>query len=102
MAVFDEETFGPVAAITKADDAAHALQLANQSIFGLGAAVWTQSEQTANWFIHHLEAGAVFVNEMVKSDPRLPFGGLKQSGYGNELSYWGMYEFMNLKSVWRQ
>lgn len=102
MPVFDQETFGPVAAITKADHAAHALQLANQSIFGLGASVWTQNEQTANWFIDHLEAGAVFVNEMVKSDPRLPFGGIKQSGYGKELSSWGMYEFMNLKSVWRQ
>ncbi len=101
MAVFDEETFGPVAAICKASSSEHALSLANQSVFGLGASVWTNDERLAQYFIDGLEVGAVFVNDMVKSDPRLPFGGLKESGYGNELSSWGMYEFMNLKSVWK-
>ncbi len=101
MAVFDEETFGPIAAIVKANNAQHALELANESVFGLGASVWTNDQKLADYFIENLEVGAVFVNDMVKSDPRLPFGGLKESGYGNELSSWGMYEFMNLKSVWK-
>jgi succinate-semialdehyde dehydrogenase/glutarate-semialdehyde dehydrogenase len=100
MAAFDEETFGPVAAIIRADSPQHAVRLANQSKFGLGASIWTRDLQRAYDVAAQLEAGAVFVNEVVKSDPRLPFGGIKQSGYGRELADYGLREFVNIKSVW--
>ncbi|MEV5965083.1 aldehyde dehydrogenase family protein [Kribbella sp. NPDC051952] len=99
MAAFDEETFGPVAAITRVRSADEAIRLANQTEFGLGASLWTTQERAPE-LIRRLEAGAVFVNAMVASDPRLPFGGTKQSGYGRELGAYGMREFMNVKTVW--
>jgi succinate-semialdehyde dehydrogenase/glutarate-semialdehyde dehydrogenase len=99
MAAFDEETFGPVAAIVRARDADEAIRLANQTEFGLGASLWT-SEDRACQLVRRIDAGAVFVNAMVASDPRLPFGGIKQSGYGRELGIHGMREFMNVKTVW--
>jgi succinate-semialdehyde dehydrogenase/glutarate-semialdehyde dehydrogenase len=100
MAAFDEETFGPVAAVTRARDAEHAVELANRSRFGLGASVWTDDAAAGAEVAGRIEAGSVFVNEIVKSDPRLPFGGIKDSGYGRELSVFGIREFVNVKTVW--
>jgi succinate-semialdehyde dehydrogenase/glutarate-semialdehyde dehydrogenase len=100
MPLFDEEVFGPVFAVLEADSPAHALELSNRSKFGLGMQVFTQSEHAADLFIKGAEEGAVFVNNMVKSDPRLPFGGIKNSGYGRELSEEGIKEFVNIKTIW--
>jgi succinate-semialdehyde dehydrogenase/glutarate-semialdehyde dehydrogenase len=100
MPAFDEETFGPVAAVIRARDEADAIRLANDSSFGLGAALWTQDRARAERLAAQIEAGAVFVNGLVKSDARLPFGGIKRSGYGRELSEYGIREFVNIKSVW--
>jgi succinate-semialdehyde dehydrogenase/glutarate-semialdehyde dehydrogenase len=100
MPAFDEETFGPVAAVIRAKDEADAVRLANDSRFGLGAALWTRDHTRAERLAAQIEAGAVFVNGLVKSDPRLPFGGIKKSGYGRELSEYGIREFVNIKSVW--
>ena len=100
MPVFEEETFGPVAAITPARDAGHAIELANASRFGLGASVWTGDPARGAALASRLEAGAVFVNGMVKSDPRVPFGGVKRSGYGRELGEAGLREFVNVQTVW--
>ena len=100
MPAFDEETFGPVAAVIRAQDETDAIRLANDSQFGLGASLWTQDRQRVERLVREIEAGCVFVNELVKSDPRLPFGGVKRSGYGRELSEYGIREFMNIKSVW--
>ena len=100
MPLFDEEVFGPVFAVVEAGSPEHALEPSNQSRFGLGMQVFTQSEDTANLFIEGAEEGAVFINSMVRSDPRLPFGGLKKSGFGRELSVEGIREFVNIKTVW--
>ncbi|MBD3275090.1 MAG: aldehyde dehydrogenase family protein [Candidatus Marinimicrobia bacterium] len=100
MPVFDEETFGPVASIIEARNAEHAIELANTTKYGLGASLWTQDLEKAEELSREIEAGAVFVNGLVKSDPRLPFGGIKDSGYGRELSYHGIREFTNIKTVW--
>jgi succinate-semialdehyde dehydrogenase/glutarate-semialdehyde dehydrogenase len=100
MAAFDEETFGPVAALVRARSAAHAVALANRSRFGLGASVWTRDAARGEALAQDLECGQVFVNGIVKSDPRLPFGGVKASGHGRELSSHGLREFVNLKTVW--
>jgi succinate-semialdehyde dehydrogenase/glutarate-semialdehyde dehydrogenase len=100
MPAFDEETFGPAAALIRAADAEEAVALANRSRYGLGAAVWTRSIQRGEEMARRIEAGAVFVNGMVKSDPRLPFGGVKRSGYGRELAQFGIREFVNVKTVW--
>jgi succinate-semialdehyde dehydrogenase/glutarate-semialdehyde dehydrogenase len=100
MTAFDEEIFGPVAAIIEADDEQHAIALANQSVFGLGAALFTRDKDKADRIAREIEAGSVFVNTFVKSDPRLPFGGIKQSGYGRELSWFGIQEFVNIKTVY--
>lgn len=100
MAAFDEETFGPVAAIIRAKDDDHAIELANQSEFGLGTSLFTTNLDKARKYIPKLEDGAVFINELVKSDPRLPFGGTKKSGYGRELSRMGIREFTNQKTVY--
>ena len=100
MPAFDEETFGPVAAIVPAKDEADAVRLANDSPFGLGAAVFTADlERGERLAAEALEAGSCFVNAFVKSDPRLPFGGIKESGYGRELSAFGIREFVNVKTV---
>ena len=101
MAAFDEETFGPVAALTVARDEAEALALANRSAFGLGAAVFTgDAARGERLAADALEAGSCFVNTFVRSDPRLPFGGIKESGYGRELGPWGLREFVNVKTVY--
>jgi succinate-semialdehyde dehydrogenase/glutarate-semialdehyde dehydrogenase len=100
MPAFDEETFGPVAAVIRAKDDADAVRLANDSVFGLGASLWTQDRARAERLAAQIEAGSVFVNGLVKSDPRLPFGGIKRSGYGRELSEYGIREFVNIKTVW--
>jgi acyl-CoA reductase-like NAD-dependent aldehyde dehydrogenase len=100
MAAFDEETFGPVAAVIRAENVDHAVALANQSRYGLGASIWTRDTALAQEIAPRVEAGNVFVNGMVKSDPRLPFGGIKESGYGRELDSFGIHEFTNIKTVW--
>jgi len=94
-----EEVFGPVAALFRARDAEEALAIANSSSFGLGASVWTRDRNEALWFARELQVGSVFVNDMVASDPRFPFGGVKLSGYGRELGPFGLREFVNLKTV---
>jgi succinate-semialdehyde dehydrogenase/glutarate-semialdehyde dehydrogenase len=100
MPAFDEEVFGPVAALIRADNEEQALELANDTRFGLGASVWTEDTERGRKAAERIEAGLAFVNGLVKSDPRLPFGGIKASGYGRELSYLGIREFVNAKTVW--
>ncbi|HEY9281466.1 MAG TPA: NAD-dependent succinate-semialdehyde dehydrogenase [Eoetvoesiella sp.] len=100
MTAAREETFGPVAAILRVRDAHEAIKIANSTDFGLGAALWTTDLARAQTLSHEIEAGSVFVNGMVASDPRLPFGGTKQSGYGRELGMFGLHEFTNIKTVW--
>jgi succinate-semialdehyde dehydrogenase/glutarate-semialdehyde dehydrogenase len=100
MAAHDEEVFGPVAAVIRAADPMEALHIANQHGYGLGASVWTRDPAAAEPIVNQLEAGMVFVNEIVKSDPRLPFGGVKNSGYGRELAAVGIREFVNMKTIW--
>ncbi len=95
-----EELFGPVAPVFRVGSSAEALDLANATEFGLGAAVWTRDEAVVTRFVEGLQAGCVFVNGMVASDPRLPFGGIKRSGYGRELGIFGLREFLNVKTVW--
>lgn len=99
MPAFDDETFGPVAAVVTASDAEQAIALANRSRYGLGGSVWTGDESRGRELAGQIQAGCVFVNEIVKSDPRLPFGGVKDSGYGRELSVDGIREFVNHKTV---
>ncbi|MDP3799521.1 MAG: NAD-dependent succinate-semialdehyde dehydrogenase [Polaromonas sp.] len=100
MVAAREETFGPVAAIIRVRDADEAVAVANSTEFGLGAALWTGDKVRAQQLSRQIEAGAVFVNGVVASDARLPFGGLKQSGYGRELGIHGLREFTNIKTVW--
>jgi succinate-semialdehyde dehydrogenase/glutarate-semialdehyde dehydrogenase len=100
MVAFCEETFGPVAAIIRVKSAEEAIELANTSEFGLGAAIWTADVAKGAALAKDIDAGAVFVNGMVASDPRLPFGGIKKSGYGRELGVYGIREFVNIKTVW--
>jgi succinate-semialdehyde dehydrogenase/glutarate-semialdehyde dehydrogenase len=97
---FLEETFGPVAALALVDDEEQALALANATPYGLGANLWTRDLARAKRLAQRFEAGSVFINGMVASDPRLPFGGVKRSGYGRELSAFGMREFTNVQTVW--
>ena len=100
MPMFREETFGPAAAVIHARDTEHALELANDSRFGLGGNLWTRDIERARKLARRLESGAVFLNGMTASDPRLPFGGVKHSGYGRELSVFGIREFVNIQTVW--
>jgi len=100
MPAFDEEVFGPVAAVVPARDVSAAIELANRSHYGLGASIWTRDIQQAQTLAGQIEAGSVFINGIVASDPRLPFGGVKRSGYGRELSEFGIHEFVNIKTVW--
>ena len=100
MPMFDEETFGPAAAVTPVKDDDEAVAVANDSQFGLGANIWTRDVDHAARLASRLEAGMVFVNGMVASDPRLPFGGVKRSGYGRELSAFGIHEFVNVQTLW--
>jgi len=101
MPAYNEELFGPVAAIISARDEADAIRIANDSVFGLGGAVFTKDTKRGEHIAAtQMEAGSCFVNGLVKSDPRLPFGGIKESGYGRELGMFGIHEFVNIKTVW--
>jgi succinate-semialdehyde dehydrogenase/glutarate-semialdehyde dehydrogenase len=101
MPAYDEELFGPVASIITVKDEHEAIQVANDSFFGLGASVFSKNiERAENMAAKKIQAGSCFVNAPVKSDPRLPFGGIKQSGYGRELSAYGIKEFVNIKTVY--
>lgn len=103
MPAYEEEVFGPVAAVIPVKNEKEAVYVANDSSFGLGAAVFTRDTKRGEHIAaNHLEAGNCFVNAFVKSDPRLPFGGIKESGYGRELSYYGLKEFVNIKTVYIQ
>ncbi len=97
---YHEELFGPAAAVIRAASEDDALRIANESRFGLGSSIWSKDTARAEHLAARIEAGCTFINGMVKSDPRLPFGGVKSSGYGRELSKLGMHEFVNAKTVW--
>lgn len=100
MPVYDQETFGPAAAVIIVDSEDEAIAVANDTEFGLGSSLWTQDREKAKRLAPRIQAGCVFVNSMVKSDPRLPFGGIKKSGFGRELADFGLREFVNIKTVW--
>ena len=100
MPAYDEELFGPVASILRVRDEAEAVRIANDTTFGLGGSVWTGNRERGNQVARQLQCGAAFVNAVVKSDVRLPFGGTKRSGFGRELAEHGIHEFMNIKSVY--
>jgi succinate-semialdehyde dehydrogenase/glutarate-semialdehyde dehydrogenase len=100
MAAAREETFGPLAAVIRARDTGEAIAIANDSQFGLGASLWTRDIERARGLAGEIQVGSVFINGIVASDPRLPFGGIKRSGYGRELSEFGIREFVNIKTVW--
>ena len=99
MEVYSAETFGPVATLIEAKDDSEAVLIANDTPYGLGSAVFSGSTERALSIADQLDAGCCFINSMVKSDPRMPFGGVKQSGYGRELSSYGIHEFVNIKSL---
>ena len=97
---YAEELFGPVAIVIRATDEEDAIRIANDNRYGLGASVWTGDVKKGEWLARRIQSGASFVNGLVKSDPRLPFGGIKASGYGRELSVQGIREFVNIKTIW--
>ena len=99
MDVFKRETFGPVFCVLKISSAEEAIKIANNSEYGLGGSIWTQNIEKGKKMATQIETGAVFINDMTKSDPRLPFGGVKKSGYGIELSKYGIREFVNMKTI---
>ena len=99
MPVYKEEVFGPVASIIIVDTVDEAIAVANDTEYGLGASIWSKDIELATQLVSRIEAGNVFVNTMVTSDPKLPYGGIKNSGFGRELSGYGVKEFMNIKSV---
>jgi succinate-semialdehyde dehydrogenase/glutarate-semialdehyde dehydrogenase len=101
MAVFREETFGPVLPMMRVRNLDHALQIANQSIYGLSAAVWTRDDAASEYAASKLETGGVFVNGMTHSDPRIPFGGVKASGYGRDLGRFILRDLCNIKTLWK-
>jgi succinate-semialdehyde dehydrogenase/glutarate-semialdehyde dehydrogenase len=100
MTAFGEETFGPVAAVIQVRNAEEAVATANNSQFGLGGNLWTGDTERGKALARRIESGAVFINGMTASDPRLPFGGVKHSGYGRELSSFGIREFVNVQTIW--
>jgi len=100
MPVYDEEVFGPVMPIISFKNEKEAIQIANDTRYGLGASIFTSDMKKAKRIIPQIEAGNVCVNDMVKSDPRAPFGGIKKSGYGRELGTYGIKEFVNIKNVY--
>lgn len=97
---YHEELFGPVASVIRAESEADAMRIANDTRFGLGASLWSRDAARAEQLAREIQSGSVFINSMVKSDPRLPFGGIRASGFGRELSYYGLREFVNAKTVW--
>ena len=99
MPVYEEEVFGPVLPVIVVKDEAQAVAIANESEYGLGASIWTRDITKAKELAAKIESGSVFINGMVKSDVRLPFGGIKKSGYGRELGEYGIKEFVNVKTV---
>ena len=99
MPAFEEEVFGPVAAVVRVRDEGDAVATANASRYGLGASLWTRDRARAEQLARRLESGMVFINDIVRSDPRLPFGGVKRSGFGRELSRFGLHEFMNIRTI---
>ena len=100
MAIAKEEVFGPVLSILTFKTLDEAIELANSTLYGLSASLWTRDASLGDQLARRIEAGSVFVNGMVASDPRLPFGGVKQSGFGRELSSFGIREFVNIKTLW--
>uniref|UniRef100_UPI003594934C aldehyde dehydrogenase family protein n=1 Tax=Thiocapsa sp. TaxID=2024551 RepID=UPI003594934C len=100
MPAYDDELFGPVAAVLHAADEDEALEIANDTRFGLGGSVWTRDSARGERFARRMACGCAFVNGLVKSDPRLPFGGIKNSGYGRELGAMGIHELVNAKTLW--
>ena len=100
MAAFTEETFGPLAAVMRVRDEDEAVTAANHSSFGLGGNLWTRDHERGVALARRMDSGGVFINGMTHSDPRLPFGGVKDSGYGRELFRNGIHEFVNIKTVW--
>jgi succinate-semialdehyde dehydrogenase/glutarate-semialdehyde dehydrogenase len=100
MPVYSQETFGPVVSIITVHSEEEAIQVANDSDFGLGGCIWTRDLKRGEAIARKVATGAMFVNGMTKSDPRLPFGGIKKSGYGRELASYGIKEFVNIKTIW--
>ena len=100
MPAYEEELFGPVASILRVRDEAEAVRVANDTAFGLGGSVWTGDSERGNRVARQLQCGAAFVNAVVRSDARLPFGGSKRSGFGRELAEHGIHEFMNIKTIY--